>query len=299
MASDILAACGELPMTCYSWPLPDEVFTDPEVPSPTLLNWARVTHSISLDGEDCDEGIVRIAAEACRQVNRFSPGIPATIAVNWSPYTGAPYEPTFTGWDYTTDIMEFFFKLQDIRTWARNVEVSAVLLDHEKWKVKKEPTWELMLNEKYDTFYRIAKYVMREAAVYLYGRGESGQHLTGNELGDGTSTRIYTPDDLQTSRDHINGHRNNQNHREKYGPLMSWWLACGWSRNAFDGNRPPSERILPVEYPTENDRQIGKVIAERADNPYPEPVILYPSPFEVVLTDPWDHFAAFAEGARS
>jgi len=302
MTPDILAAMGPLPFPCYSWPLPGEVFTDPPRSPSTLWNWARVTHSVSLKGEPCTEHRVHLAAEACRQVNRFNPDIRATIALNFSPYQHATYERTYTGWDWIQDILFYQARLRDIRQWAGDVAVSAVLLDHERWKVGDgslttgDVAWKVALDYKYNVFYWIAKHAFPDVSVYLYGRGESGQHLTGNELGDGTSTRLYRPDDLEKMLGHIRGHRNSTSRLEAYGPDIGWYLAGGWSRNRFIGDAKPEDRMLPIDYPVDNDRQIGAAIAENAPH---EPVILYPSPFDPRLTDGWGHFAAFAEGAGS
>ncbi len=282
MTSDILAAMAPLPFPCYSWPLPEVRM------GITLLDWTRVTHAVSLRGETCTEEEVRYAAEACRQVNRFHPKIPATIAVNWSPYQGATYTPLEWGQQVFKDLGAFCDKLRLIRQWAGDVRVSAVLFDHEKWKVKHEEPWDKELDTKYDAFYWYAELIFPDAAIYLYGRGESGQRLTGNELGDGTSTRLYWPDDGVKQQGLIEGRRRNPAHPD--GPL-SWWVALGWSRDHFENGQ-----IQPVEYALSNDQVLGATIAENAPH---EPVILYPSPFDPRLTDPWDHFAAFAEGAGS
>ena len=304
MTPDILAAMGPLPFPCYSWPLPDEeIFTTTDMqPLAVLINWARVTHSVSLRGETCGEIEVSVAAEACRQVNRFNPAIPATIALNFSPYQDATYDPTETGQLWIDHVIEFYGKLLRIIVWAGNVQVSAVLLDHERWKVADGPpetgdgAWRSSIDEKYNTFYNIAKYVFPDASVYLYGRGVTGQRLTGNERGDGTSTPLYHPDDLPKTLDWIRGHRNSTSRQERYGDKISWWLACGWSRNAFDGTLPPAERILPIDIPLNNMRLIGAAVAERAPH---EPVMLYPSPWDTRLTNAWEIVAPFAEGAGS
>ncbi|MFQ5412636.1 MAG: hypothetical protein ACE5EC_10065 [Phycisphaerae bacterium] len=280
MTNDTLAAMKPLPFPCYSWPLPDEAFT-PLI----IVDWARVTHSVSLRGETCTEDQVRLSADACGRINRFHPNIPATIAINWSPYQQATYGPTETGRAWVTDIIEFYGKLRDIERWSGDTAIGAVLLDHEKWKVAEVATGTAALDARYDAFYSIVKHVFPQAMVYLYMRGESGQHLTGNELGDGTSTRLYWPTDRLKQARLIDGRRNNPAH----GTPLSWWIALGWSRDHFEGGT-----IQPVEYPTESDWFFGGKIAEKAPD---EPVILYPSPFDGRLTDPWDHFAAFVEGA--
>ena len=86
----------------------------------------------------------------------------------------------------------------------------------------------------------------------------------------------------------IRGRRANPAHTD--GP-RSWWVALGWSRNRFE-----NKHKLPIQYPLGNDWKLGNMLAENAPN---EPVILYPSPWGDELTDPWEHFAAFVEGAGS
>ncbi len=292
MTSDILAAMEPLPFPCYSWPVR---LKDLQQNDTVWVSWARVTHAISLSGVTCDKEDVEYAAWACREVNRFNPAILATIALNFSPYQHATYEADEWSEDVVTDLMVYRDKLLAIRGWAGDVTVSAVLLDHERWKVADVLVANrIALDIKYNVFYWVAKDIFPAANVYLYMRGESGQHLTGNELGDGTSTRLYWPDDWVKQEGLINGRRANPAHTD--GPLL-WWIALGWSRGHFKNGHK-----LPVEYPLDNDRRLGAKIAEAVAPMVPsnnEPVILYPSPWGDELTDPWQHVAAFWEGATS
>ncbi len=186
-----------LPKVHYSWPLPNELLAHPD--DPRLVEYVRITHAASVSGEWATEAQIEAAVSLCANVNATNPPIPASLAINYSPWHrefGKDLPPTDVGPSHEAELRRFRERLSLLRTWIEqanlalsregsahksDVRVTALLLDSERLYVKPgDAAWNAAITAKYDLIHGIGKELFPGARIEWYGRGiEESAHESG------------------------------------------------------------------------------------------------------------------------
>ena len=204
-ASNPLRSLPALTKQHYSWPTPINAS------DPVLLDYARITHSLSIAGAWATEAGVQEAVAACHASDLLPPpagpgaptaptsslagaaGVASTprcsIVINFSPWSedespwpkSAP--PTQTGSLEDAELQYFSEKLGNISSWVANaseildvkpaVQISAVMLDQERFNLQTSPgnAWNLAIERKNNLYLSVARRLLPTATTFYYNYG--------------------------------------------------------------------------------------------------------------------------------
>lgn len=178
---DWLGDLKPLPKVHYSWPLPNELLDNPD--DPRLIEYVRISHAACFSGEWATRRHVETAVRVCKRVNAGGPTLPASIAINYSPWHrefGKDLPPTDTGSTEKAEVARFRDRITTIKQWLADanreqdaeIRVTAILLDSERLYVKPgDAAWNAAITAKYDLIHEIGKELFPEARIEWYGRG--------------------------------------------------------------------------------------------------------------------------------
>ena len=178
-----LRALNPLPKVHYSWHIErGSRLLEPEN-SQIVYQLARITHALSVKGEVVTEQQIDGCVYNCARVNMTKPEIPCRIGVNFSPWHrkfDKNLPPTDRGPTYYAEIVFFAERMNNIKKWVAaanrkyqsNVEVGVLLLDSERFYVKKnDQKWNEGMREALDAIHKKAAEIFPEAQIQWYGRG--------------------------------------------------------------------------------------------------------------------------------
>ena len=177
-----------LPKVHYSWPLPFGSFSDE-----LLLEYARLTHAVSLSGEWSKPEQVDRAVTICQQVNSSKPKIKASIGINYSVWHrrfGKDLPPTDVGPTHEAELEYLKTRMEKIlseltdanRRHAADIRVSCVLFDSERLHIRPDdPEWNEAITSKYNAAYATVRQVFPKVRIEWYDRG--GVHPSASSTG--------------------------------------------------------------------------------------------------------------------
>ena len=307
----------------YSFPLPPRLLEDPR--NLLLYEYVRITHAACVRGESATARQVGVATAVCQAVNAAGPPIPASLAVNYSPWHrkfDRTSSPTRRGPSHQAEVSTFRNHLSAIRGWLGEanrrhqdrVRISAILLDSERFRIRKDDqVWNAALTAKYDAIYDVARGTFPDARVEWYGRGirrgpyttgwADHRHFTFQEKGDAFSCSLYRVPELGYTRETFK--RTVELAKAHGCPEVTPWvaLAAGYRRKVdkyheweFDWDYDPVySHLLGREI---NQSWYGRHPDRFAPWDAAKVVAFYPQPFDP-RTPAWGkHFVAYVRGAN-
>jgi hypothetical protein len=328
---DLLALLRELkplPKVHYSFPVPPAWLAASN--QPLALEYVRITRSLSLSGESVTGPQVNVAVAICAAASRRDPRMPATLAINYSPWHrrfGEGLPPTDTGRTAQDEVDTFRDRLAAIRGWVEDAsrrqgvtaDVSALLLDSERFHVRAadEPgaaEWNAAIRAKHDAIYDVGKAVFPRARVIWYDFGGWGPSSSETgwsqsryfDLGakhDGWGVPLYRGPEIDTHREQF---RRTVAAAEKFGvrEAIPWIaLGCGYKRQV-EGAEWAWE--FDWDYDLVYSWQLGREINVRWYGERPvrfapwnaAPVAcFYPGPYDPRAAAWPRHFIAYVRGA--
>jgi len=320
-----LKALKPLPKIHYSWPLQAGFLDNPN--DPRFFQYVRLTHAASFRGETVTSRQIEAAVIVCKYVNATEPSIPATLAINYSPWHrrfGKDLPATDTGPTHDREIEYFRDRMILIKEWlakanARHktdVRVSALLLDSERFHVKPGNTaWNDAMTAKYRAIYDVGREIFPETPVHWYARGAwircasrtgwgETRWFTLEEPGDSFSCSLYRIVELGYMRETF---RRTVENAAKHGvDDVIPWVALGsgyrrqtdtfneWSRGDWDYDLIYSWQ-LGLEI---NNKWYGDRPKRFAPWNAAKVVIFYPGPFSRDYKCWPKHFVAYVRGAN-
>ncbi len=306
----------------YSWALPFRSMSNQ-----LLVEYARITHAVSISGEWAQTRDLERAIMACQLVNTTKPQIPASIGVNfsvWHRKFGKDLPPTDTGPTHWAELAHVRSRLETIRDtvsaanekYAADVAVTALLVDSERFHKKEDdPAWNKAMTAKYDAAHGIIKSVFPKARVDYYARGAShpGASPTGwseadyfvlDESGDSFGCSLYHGPEIGYTREI---YRRTAANAEKHGcPEVTPWiaLASGYRRQTTSYHEFSLDWNYELIYSWMLCAEVNSPwygAPERHERFAPwnmaKVAVFYPEPFG--RSPYWaDHFVAYVRGAN-
>lgn len=315
-------ALKPLPKVHYSFSLSPNLINNRD--SRVLYELARITHSLSLSGPGCTLNQVDNCLYTCARINRTKPKIESSLAINFSPWHwrfGKDLPPTDKGPTYQTEIELFVRRLKLITKWVAasnkkyhsNVKVSAVLLDSERFHVRKDNLlWNEAIRQKLDEIHTLTTAILPKARIEWYGRGilriwggdgwDKTRYFTGKEIKAPLSCSLYSVPELQRMRE---TYRRTCHLADELGIAeVTPWVALGsgfrrglvkkqywemdWPYDLIYSHQIGSE--LNVSWYAENPKRFAPY--DRATV-----VVFYPAPFDRRVPSWAKHFIAYVRGA--
>jgi len=317
-----LSELDPLPKVHYSYPIESSLLHTPV--EPLLYEYVRITHAASLTGRGPRQHHVAAAVAACTLVNRDNPAIAATIALNFSPWhdvfpPDAP--PTDFGSLHDAELDQFREALVLFRDWLAeenalqqtDVQMSALLLDHERFKVREDdPVWNQAITDKLTATYDTARSVFPEARIEWWGRGgfrpvpsgwSHSPYSTLEEPGESYACALYRVPEAETSREAF---RRTYALAQEHGvSQVNPWVAL--AAGVRPGDDTFSDWLQDWDYDVQHSWRIGAELNDPfyASNPElyapwdgAEVVTFYPGAFNF-RTPAWGkHFVAYVRGAN-
>lgn len=317
-----------LPKIHYSFAIHEDLLLPPV--QPTLVEFIRLTNGISLTARAPKQHHVHVAVQACKQVNALNPAIPATIAINYSPWhdffpPDAP--PTDFGPDHDEELTEFRTRLLLLKGWLAeanqeyqaDIEVRALLFDSERFTIKNEQeddyqTWNDAIDLKYNAFYIIGKDVFPNARIEMFVRGAiqpctnvlnfcPKDHYTLNEMGETFMSSLFIVPDTDLM---IETFRRTYENAVAHGVTeVNLWvaMAVGWRSTG------PKSRVWEPSW--DYDTIYTWRLAAQINDPYygdrpdqyapwhqAKVIMFYPRAFDARNPYWGKHFVAYVRGAH-
>ena len=311
-----------LPKVHYSWPVPFKTISDE-----LLLEYARLTHAVSVSGEWSRVEDVERAVRICAQVNRDAPAIQASVGVNFSPWHrrfGKDLPPTDFGRSHQAELDYLAERLESVRLavaeanrrFEADVAVTCVLFDSERFHVKRDDNvWNETLTAKYDAVYKIARETFLTARIEWYGRGaiQPGASSTGwsestlfrlDEYGESFGCSLYRVPEIETTRETFRRTAENAA-RHDCAEVTPWIaLASGYRRQTDTFHEWSLDWNYDLIYSWQLGAEINRSwygVPERAERFAPwhkaKIAVFYPEPFG--RSPHWGrHFVAYVRGAQ-
>jgi hypothetical protein len=311
-----------LPKIHYSWGISGDLLDDPN--SRLLYEFAKITHSISVNGADERDARVSNAVYICARVNKTKPEIPASIAINLSPFHykfDKNLGPTDRGQSFYEEINFLKTHLMLIKSavdkanikYFSNVKVTALLFDSEMFiRNEKDEKWNLAICEALEIVNTAAGQIFPEARIEWFGQGIEA--AWGREGWDETpysvhckmfksmSCILYTLPEIERMRETF---RKTSKLADQLGITdVTPWIALGSGlKRTFDGQQWDSDWDYDLIYSWSFGAELN--VKWYADNPKwlaqydrAKIIVLFPSPFNK-LTPNWSkHFIAYVRGAN-
>jgi len=298
-----LRALPRLSKPHYCWPCNRDRLLARD---PLLVQYTRIIGSLGINAvwwgpKHLEPDEMQAAIQVCDQAN-------AGIVVNYSPFHRLAVDPD----PRVPNTREFELYRQSLelltrhwRTWNQqygaNVPIVAVLLDTEKYRVKRDSEagameWNLAIQAKLVPFHTATKLILgADVPVYWYDHGQGvgtpwwrhPPHLPG----DGLSASLYSVGDKgRTTRDF-------NEYCAKSAPKPTGvWVALGGGWAFKGGKRQTWNRRW--DYPTETSQWLGAWLHAEPRVNY---VVFHPGPFPPHAAKPWPlwhaHFIAYVKGA--
>lgn len=325
--SSIVAKLQELeplPKVHYSWHIErGSRLLEPEN-SQVVYQLARITHALSVCGEYVTEQQIDGCVYNCARVNMTKPEIPCRIGVNFSPWHrkfDKNLPPTDRGPTYYAEIGFFAERMNNIEKWVAaanrkyqsNVEVGVLLLDSERFYVKKDdPKWNEGIREVLDVIHKKAAEIFPGASIQWYGRGitrpdgatwrQTGL-WTGKEIKSPMSCSLYMLPEQDAMRETF---RRTCALADTLGieevtPYVA--LAAGYQRDVIKKLRWENDWDFDLIYSWQLGAELNTPkFAEHPETyaPYNRAkiVVFYPSPFYNEVPSWGKHFIAYVRGAN-
>lgn len=311
-----LQALDPLPKVHITWPLQraDMQGIDDEL----LFEYARITHSLSINAEYADQEYMRKIVATCQRVNEMNPERPCTLSALMRPWmrlfpVDAPV--TYRGPEHFAEIQFAVDQLENTKAHlakanqdlGASVELTCIFLDVERFFVRAEDEpdaegWNTALDEKYDVIYDVIKAALPDVRVEWYGRAISGL-FTFREKGDSFSVPLYHVNERDTTRRiYWRAYREAVLHNVSE---VTPWVALGTAYQRL----PDGEKVWSFEniYDVSISWQLGAEIndpwyGDRANQfaPYHAAthIIFWPHAFDDRVPDWGRHFVAYVRGAH-
>lgn len=321
-----LAELSPLPKVHYSFPIPQTMLVEPV--DPLLVQYVRVSRAVSVAGEGATESQLKAAVTLCQQANASGVGIPASIAINYSPWHRVfppDLPPTYTGPESDGEIQMFRERLTSVRQALASINaargtqiaVTAILLDTERFYVKSSGEsgaveWNAAIDAKYTAISNVARQLYPNARIEWYGRGiEESDAATGwspfpwftfREPGDSFSCALYRVSEISAMRETF---RRTYYLADEHGvSRVTPWIALG------AGYRRQPDQFAAWYTDWDYDTVYSLLLGREINTPWygQQPdrfapwgaaviVVFYPPPFDA-RTPAWGkHFVAYARGA--
>ena len=307
-----------LPKVHYSWDFPKVRLSIPI--DPLLFEFVRLTHGVSIRGETTKPPQANSAVAVCAQVNALNPAIPATIAINYSPWHRA-FPPDAPPTDFGPAHDEEVALFREAMTVARDliaaanaeqnedIAVAFLLFDSERFRIKTSneegyEEWNAAITEKYNVIYSIGKELFPDAMIEWYGRGTNNR-FTLEEMGDTNSGWLlelpfvdYTDERYQRLYDLAMANGADE---------VTLWVALASSFDTTDWRT--RTWVFQWDYDLALSWQLGARIHNPSYGDTPEtyahwraanPICFWPRPFDTrVGVGLWGkHFVAYVRGAH-
>lgn len=283
-----------------------------------LFEYARITRSLSINGEYADQEYMRKIVKTCQRVNDTNPDIPCTLAVLLRPWmrlfpVDAPV--TYRGPEHDAEIQFAADQLANTKALlaeanqalGASVKITCVFMDVERFFVRDESEpgaeeWNTALDEKYNVIYDVVKAALPDVRVEWYGRAISGL-FTLREKGDSFSVVLYHVNERDTTRrTYWRAYREAVLHNVSE---VTAWVALGTAYLRL----PDGQKVWSFEniYDVSISWQLGAEIndpwySDRASQfaPYhaAKYVIFWPTAFDDRVADWGRHFVAYVRGAH-
>jgi hypothetical protein len=311
-----------LPKVHYSWALPL-----PGISNQQLVEYARITHAVSLSGEWVQTRDIERAVLTCKMVNVKTPKIPASIGINfsvWHRKFGKDLPPTDTGPTHWAELSHLRSRLETVRDtvaaanrkYSAKVAVTALLVDSERFHRQPDnPVWNQAMTAKYDATHEIIRAVFPGVRVDYYARGawhpgaspsgwSEAKYFTLDEKGDSFGCSLYHGPEVGYTREIF---RRTAANAVKHGcaEVTPWIaLASGYRRQT----KSYHEFSLDWNYDLIYSWMLGAEVnspwygaPERHERFAPwnmaKVAVFYPEPFG--RSPYWaDHFVAYVRGAN-
>ena len=213
----MLISLKPLPKIHFSWPVASEI------EGRKLYELARITHSLCLSGKRTTAQQVDKCVYVCETVNKTSPRIKASLAIEFSPFIrefDKAASPTDRGSSYQKAIGQMKSRAELTKKWIAaankkfqsNIKVSAILLDCERFHVKSgNIKWNDGIREALDTVHSMFQSIFPEARMEWYGRGvgvsaggdgwAKKKYWTGQEIKAPLSCSLYAVPEIERTRE--------------------------------------------------------------------------------------------------
>lgn len=283
--------------------------------------YARITHALTMPGEWVTEEQFENCLYTCAKVNKLNPKISASLAAGfnvWHRRFPKDKPPTYRGVEYGEEIDYFVKRLNTLRLrliqfnkkYDSNVELSALLLDSERFFYKKgDDLNNEAMRECLDVIHKRAVEIFPNVRLEWYGRGYDyvpyrntwvrRREFTGKEIMTSLSCSLYQIVEQEAMR-------------QTYRLTCKWadelgvndvtpWVALG---AGYYG--PRRTWISDYEYPVEYSHQMGAELnipvysdqfEKYADYNRAKVIVFYPQPFNAKTPGWAKHFIAYARGA--
>jgi hypothetical protein len=308
-----------LPKVHYSFPIPHEALERRH--DPLLHEYVRLTHAASLDGRWAIQRHIEAAVQVCAEVNAAKPAIPATLAINYSPWhrrwrDGQP--PTVEGAPEASELGFMQERLSMMKQWAAqanralgvDIPISAVLLDSEQFYTRSgDVVWNTAIKNKLNKTHRLATELFPKTRIEWYGRGifeaatdtgwEPSNWFTYDEDFHSFSCSLYMLPEIHGMRERF---RRTVALAESKGVTeVTPWVALGSGyRRTMDGFKFYMDWDYDPVYSWQFGAEIN--VSWYAGRPKFAPwdrakvVVFYPQPF---ISRTWTkHFVAYVRGAN-
>jgi hypothetical protein len=319
---DWLGDLKPLPKVHYSWPLPNELLDNPD--DPRLIEYVRISHAACFSGEWATGRHVETAVRVCKRVNAGGPTLPASIAINYSPWHrefGKDLPPTDTGSTEKAELARFRDRITTIKQWLADanrgqdadIRVTALLLDSERLYVKPgDAAWNAAITAKYDLIHEIGKEFFPGARIEWYGRGvEESAHESGwspfpwntfENKAETFSCSLYRVPEIGVMRETF---RRTYELARKHGVSeVTPWVALA------SGYRRQVDKFQEWDVDWDYDLVYSWMLGAELNQPWygqrPERfapwnaakvVVFYPAPFNTKTPQWGKHFVAYVRGA--
>ncbi len=310
-----------LPKVHYSWGL-GTLINDPN--SKLLYELARITHSIGITGAYVSEEQIVNAVYVCARVDRTNPEIPASIAINLSPFH-YKFEknlgPADRGASFQEELNFLVTRLMLIKSWvgkanakySSDVRVTAILFDSERFvRSKTDEKWNSAICDAFETVQQAAVRIFPSARIEWFAQGVEaawGKDGWGEtpffvhcKMFRALSCIFYTLPEIERMRETF---RRTCKLADELGiEEVTPWVALGSGlRRNFNGQNWDSNWDYDLIYSWEFGAELNsKWYSEHPKRFAPfdraRIVAFYPCPFDSRSPNWGKHFIAFVRGAN-
>ncbi len=317
-----LRALKPLPKVHYSFNLSPKLMDNRD--NRMLYELARITHSLSPSGQWCTANQIDNCLYTCARINKTKPKIKSSLAINFSPWHwrfGKDLPPTDKGPTYETEIKLLTNRLKLIKKWvaagnkkySSDVKVSAILLDSERFHVRKNaPLWNDAIRQKLDEIHILTRAIFPNSQIEWSGRGIQRvwggdgwarmTYFTGKEIKAPLSCLLYTIPEIERMRETFRRTCKlaDELSIEEVTPWVS--LASGFRRGLVKGQfwdfNWPYDLIysyqigaeLNIPWYSQNPKRYAQYNRAKI-------ICFYPAPFDSRTPEWGRHFIAYVRGA--
>ena len=319
-----LSELKPLPKVHYFWPLRSTFWK--KLNERRLYELARITHSMCISGEWTTLEQIDKCVYTCCRLNKTSPMIKASMAVNFSPWHrkfGKDLPPTDRGATYFEEISYFEQRAELVKKWITmcnekyncDVNVSAIAFDCERFGAKKgNKQWNDAVREALDAIHIKAAAVFPNAKMIWYGRGmqydprqkdwEPTRYWTGEEIKAPLTCALYTVPETERMRETFRRTVQLAESKGIYEVVPHVALAAGYQSKMGGGHYWRKDWPYDLKYSYTigmelNTQWVAGMAEELSIYNHAKCVLFYPAPFDDTTPDWARHFIAYVRGANN